>query len=89
MNVRELVHAWQSEVPDALVALGLGEDEARRVLRLSFGRDNTLADVERTQAAFAACAMLWEVLSSISTSGRIFAASPLVSVSRSLACFAS
>ena len=35
MNVRELVHAWQSEVPDALVALGLGWSGAWALLRLA------------------------------------------------------
>jgi len=49
-------HAKNKAVSPALLALGLSPDEARRVLRFSFARTTTPADVEGAAAALGAVA---------------------------------
>jgi cysteine desulfurase len=49
-------HAKKSQVSPALLALGLGADEARRVLRFSFARTTTVPEVLAAAAALRAVA---------------------------------
>src|SRR5262245_3256887 len=49
-------HAKTKAVSPALIALGLSPDEARRVLRFSFARTTTAAEVEEAAAALGAVA---------------------------------